>query len=251
MERNEVQGICVSYDSLSHETPFWEIQDQYSAAGGDEADPRLKDVPLATELRRPGPIARRWKFFARSEIGRPFVRRPAYRPTASRRCAALQEMLRDPAFLDKAKTQQLNVVPIAGKEILDIIAKAYQTKKEIVVRSRRSDAAGEGPERISTLCHARPGTPPLVDVRERSGVGTTCGVDDRRGVDAGFHHGLRLEPVDLPQNVLHVEPPFGVHVRDAQFHVLDTETHILAEKRKNRGASSPSRRSPSGPVKAS
>ena len=144
MERDEVQGICVSYDSLSHETPFRENKINILLQAAMKPDPRLKDVPLATELTTSGADRAALElFFARSEIGRPFVAPPgvpADRVAALR--SAFKETLRDPAFLDEAKTQQLNVVPISGEEILDIIAKAYQTKKEIVARTIK--ALGRG-----------------------------------------------------------------------------------------------------------
>jgi len=134
MERNEVQGICVSYDSLSHETVFQEGETNILLQAALKPDPRLKDVPLATDA-APGGIERQALalFFARTEIGRPFVAPPGVpqdRLDALRK--GFEETLADPGFIAAAKTQQLNIVPISWQTIADDVAKAYDTPKDVV-----------------------------------------------------------------------------------------------------------------------
>jgi hypothetical protein len=51
-------------------------------------------------------------------------------------------MLRDPAFLDDANKQRLNVVAITGEQQTAIIANAYKTPPAIVLRTMK--ALGRG-----------------------------------------------------------------------------------------------------------
>jgi tripartite-type tricarboxylate transporter receptor subunit TctC len=137
MERNEVQGICLAYDSLLRGNLARQGQLNILLQAAIEPDPRIKDVPLGLQqARSPDERAALELFFARASMGRPFVAPaevPAERVTALR--TAFQAMLRDPAFLDDAKKQQLNVVPITGERQAAIIANAYQTPPAIVQRT--------------------------------------------------------------------------------------------------------------------
>ncbi len=144
MERNEVQGICVAYDSLLRGNLARQGQINILLQAAIEPDPRIKDVPLGLrQARSPDERAALELFFARASMGRPFVAPaevPADRVAALR--AAFQAMLRDPAFLDDAKKQRLNVVPITGEQQATIIVNAYKTPPAIVQRTIK--ALGRG-----------------------------------------------------------------------------------------------------------
>lgn len=134
MERNEVQGMCISYDSFSHETVFQENNINILLQAASQPDPRLKDAPLATEAAPEG-IERQALalFFARTEVGRPFVAPPGVpqdRLDALRKGFA--ETLEDPGFIADAKKQQLNIVPTSWQTIQEDVAKAYDTPKDVV-----------------------------------------------------------------------------------------------------------------------
>ena len=78
-------------------------------------------------------------FFARAAMGRPFVAPPevpADRITAFRQ--AFAAMLRDPAFLDEAKKQNLNVVPISSQEMTAVVDHAYKSSPAIVKRTMQA-----------------------------------------------------------------------------------------------------------------
>jgi tripartite-type tricarboxylate transporter receptor subunit TctC len=137
MERNEVQGICLAYDSLLRGNLARQGQINILLQAAIEPDPRIKDVPLGLQQARSSEERAALElFFARASMGRPFVA-PAEVP--SERVAALrtafQAMLRDQAFLDDAKKQRLNVVPITGEAQSAIIANAYKTPPAIVART--------------------------------------------------------------------------------------------------------------------
>ena len=150
MERNEVQGICVAYNS-SHafavlpRRPAINILLQAAL----EPDPRIKDVPAGLALRAARRrTARRCElFFARAAVGRPFVAPPGM---PADRLAALREAfdatMTDPAFLAEAKAQNLNVVPITAQQMTDIIASGLQD----AARRGAADHQGAGTVTIRT-----------------------------------------------------------------------------------------------------
>jgi tripartite-type tricarboxylate transporter receptor subunit TctC len=137
MERNEVQGICLAYDSFSRSTLFRENKLNILLQAALEPDPRLKDVPSAIEsAHSPEERQALQLFFARAAIGRPFVAPP---DVPADRLAALrqgfEETLRDSAFLADAAAQNLNVTFITGQQIGNILANAYKTPPDVVKRT--------------------------------------------------------------------------------------------------------------------
>jgi tripartite-type tricarboxylate transporter receptor subunit TctC len=137
MERNEVQGICLAYDSLERGTLAREHQINVLLQASLEPDPRLKDVPYGLDFTR-GPIERAALklFFTRASIGRPFVAPPGVPVgTIAELRQAFDATLHDPAFLDDAAKQKLRVVPIKGEQISKLIADAYKTPPAIVKRT--------------------------------------------------------------------------------------------------------------------
>jgi tripartite-type tricarboxylate transporter receptor subunit TctC len=144
MERNEVQGICLGYDSLS--------RGNLARTGGLNVllqaaltpDPRVKDAPMVIDAARSAEDRKVLElFFARAAMGRPFVAPPgvpAERLAILR--AAFDAALADPAFLDDARKQNLNVVPVSAGEMTEVVSKAYSTPPEVVKRTIR--ALGRG-----------------------------------------------------------------------------------------------------------
>lgn len=137
MERNEVQGICVAYDSLLRGNLARQGQINVLLQAAIQPDPRIGNVPLGLEQAHSADERAALElFFARASMGRPFVAPagvPADRVAALR--VAFQAMLRDPAFLEDARKQRLNVVPITGEQQAAIIANAYKTPPAIIART--------------------------------------------------------------------------------------------------------------------
>jgi tripartite-type tricarboxylate transporter receptor subunit TctC len=140
MERNEVQGICLAYDSLS--------RGNLARTGGINVllqaaltpDPRVKDAPMVIEAARSVEDRRALElFFARAAMGRPFVAPPG---VPAERLATLRTAfdaaLADPAFLEDARKQNLNVVPVSAREMTDVVNKAYSTPPAVVQRTIRA-----------------------------------------------------------------------------------------------------------------
>jgi len=137
MERGEVEGICAAHDSLMRSAlaRAGKINILFQAAL--TSDPRLKTVPVGTDLARSDADRQALTlFFARVALGRPFVAPPGVPPE---RVAILRQAfddtMKDPGLIADAKRQDLNPGPITGAELAELIAAAYKTPKAIVERT--------------------------------------------------------------------------------------------------------------------
>ena len=137
MERGEVEGLCVAYDSLLRETLARQGRLNILFQAALTPDVRLKQVPVATDLAQSDADRQALAlFFARVELGRPLVLPPgvpAERLTLLRK--ALSDTLADAAFRDDARRQDLNLNYISGDELLATIAAAYDRPKAVVQRT--------------------------------------------------------------------------------------------------------------------
>jgi hypothetical protein len=137
IERNEVQGICLAYDSLNHSPFVRDVGVNILLQVAETPDPRFPQVPLGIDIaREPRDRAALHLFLARTLVGRPFVAPPALpaERTAALR-AAFDQTLKDAEFLADAARQQARVVPVSGAEIVDILAAAYRTPPDVVQRT--------------------------------------------------------------------------------------------------------------------
>ena len=103
-----------------------------------KADPRIKDAPMVIEAAHSADERKALElFFARAAMGRPFVAPPgvpADRLAALR--TAFDAAIADPAFLDDARKQNLTVVPVAAREMTEIVSNAIF--RSMATLSRRS-----------------------------------------------------------------------------------------------------------------
>jgi tripartite-type tricarboxylate transporter receptor subunit TctC len=140
MERNEVQGICLAYDSLARGTLFRTNGLNVLLQAALDPDPRLDNVPSGIDFVHSDEERQALElFFARAAIGRPLVappQIPADRVAALRR--AFDETLIDRAFLADAEAQKLRVDPTTGQKLQEIVAKAYRTPPAIVKRTMQA-----------------------------------------------------------------------------------------------------------------
>jgi tripartite-type tricarboxylate transporter receptor subunit TctC len=137
MERGEVEGICVAYESLMRQNLARQGKVNILFQAALQADPRLKDVPIGTDLARSEQDRAVLKlFFARVAVGRPIVAPPGMDPErVALLRKAFDQTMRDPAFLEDAKAQALTVDGISGQEIADVIAETYRSPSEVVKRA--------------------------------------------------------------------------------------------------------------------
>jgi tripartite-type tricarboxylate transporter receptor subunit TctC len=141
MERGEVDGRCGwSWSSIVSTKQQW-LRDgtiKILLQLALHKHPDLPDVPLITDLARTEEERQIFRLiFVRCVLGRPFLGppdMPADRAEALR--AAFDATMLDPEFLEEARRTRLEITPIAGAELQDLVADVYATPDEIVERTR-------------------------------------------------------------------------------------------------------------------
>ncbi len=139
IERGEVEGRCgFGWASLKATRPDWAQQRKINllAQFSYKPHPELKDVPLMIDLvSKPEDKRALQLVFATQEMGRPFTAPPGTPPD---RLAVLRKAflaaLADPVLVAEADKQGMEIDPISGEEITQILVDLYDTPKEIVDR---------------------------------------------------------------------------------------------------------------------
>ena len=141
IERNEVDGICESYDSVNDKRPDWlpSGKMQPLLQGGAEPNPHLKDVPYIMELARNDHDRAALRFlYAGQGIGRPFIAPPDMAPDRLQVLRdAFDNTMKDPDFLTEAKKVKLHVEPVSGKDLQSLIGELAKTPANIREESGR------------------------------------------------------------------------------------------------------------------
>jgi tripartite-type tricarboxylate transporter receptor subunit TctC len=137
MERSEVDGRCGWSWSSVKSTKY----DLYKKGEivipvqlALKKHPDLPDVPLVTEeTKDPKELAALKLIFGRQSVARPYATTPgvpAERVAALRK--AFDETMKDPAFLAEAEKTKLEVEPVSGQEVQDLVAELYQSSPDVV-----------------------------------------------------------------------------------------------------------------------
>ena len=137
LERGEVQGRCNwSWSSIIGTRAEWVRDKKINVIlqFADEKHPELPNVPLITDLAKTDRQRQMLALVLSSQtMARPFAAPPgvpAERVSALRK--AFMAMAKDKAFLELAKSQQLEVEPVGGERIQDALARISQTPKDVV-----------------------------------------------------------------------------------------------------------------------
>ena len=150
IERGEVQGRCgYSWSSLKSRFPKWltgkkvQILLQMSTA----KHPDLPDVPFVMDLAKTDRDRKVLELiFARQAWGRPFVAPPGVPADRAKALqAAFMATMKDADFLADAKKQKLEIAPISGEKINQLIAALYASPKDLV------EAAKEAAEKTGKI----------------------------------------------------------------------------------------------------
>ena len=140
MERGEVDGRCGwSWSSIKTNHPQW-VKDgtlkllvQLSLA--KHAD--LPHVPLIMDLvKNPEHEAILRVVFARQVMGRPFLAppgMPAERVAALRK--AFMATMKDPQFLAETEKLKLEINPVSGERVQELVAEIYRTPPELLKKA--------------------------------------------------------------------------------------------------------------------
>jgi tripartite-type tricarboxylate transporter receptor subunit TctC len=140
MERGEVEGRCGwSWSSVksTHGAMIAERKLHVLLQLSLHKHPELPDVPLVVDLARTAAERQILTLiFARQVMGRPFLAPPdipADRAEALR--AAFMATMTDPAFVAEAEQAQLEVNPVTGEELQQLVAEIYRTPPEVVQKA--------------------------------------------------------------------------------------------------------------------
>jgi tripartite-type tricarboxylate transporter receptor subunit TctC len=141
LERGEVDGRCGwSLSSVKSTRPAWlsehkvNVVVQLSLA----KSPDLPDVPLITDFaQNEGQMQIARLIFSRQLMAWPFAAPPGLSPgRAESLRAAFDAAMRDPDFVAETQKLGLDLAPMSGAEIQELVAELYRTPPEIVAAAR-------------------------------------------------------------------------------------------------------------------
>jgi tripartite-type tricarboxylate transporter receptor subunit TctC len=140
MERGEVDGLCgISWSTVKTRHAQWlkEKKMNLLVQASFKKVPELKDVPLAMDETKDKEKLQILKLIlAAQQMARPFAAPPGIPP--ERKAAlvkAFDETMKDPDYLADAKRLDLDVNPVSGKELDELLAELYATPKDVVKRA--------------------------------------------------------------------------------------------------------------------
>ncbi|OGA18447.1 MAG: hypothetical protein A3H32_19250 [Betaproteobacteria bacterium RIFCSPLOWO2_02_FULL_63_19] len=143
MEKGELEGRCgYSWSSVKTMHSDW-LRDKtinVLVQMSTEKHPDIPNVPFVMDLAENDEQKQVLEFiYARQAWGRPFLAPPG---VPADRVKALQDsfmaVTKDPAFLADAKKQKLEINPISGPRIAEMISKMYQAPLQVVNMAREA-----------------------------------------------------------------------------------------------------------------
>jgi tripartite-type tricarboxylate transporter receptor subunit TctC len=138
MERNEVDGICESLDSVIGKRPDWIATKKVNVLfyGGAKPTIDLHGAPFIVDLARNAEEKQALEFlYAGQGIGRPFVAPPDLPADRLKMLRdAFKATMKDKDFVADAAKQKLDVEPEDGEHLEALIRKVYATPKSVVDR---------------------------------------------------------------------------------------------------------------------
>lgn len=152
-ERNEIQGLCgYGYASLVSRNADWitkgiaKVLVQESSRG--HPDLNKLGVPLATSFAKTAEDKQILDLvYSQGLFGRPFVAAPEVpkdRVTGLRK--AFMATLADPKLLAEAKKAKLDIDPMTGEEVQDLVVKVFATPPAALKRARQA-LGTDGPKK--------------------------------------------------------------------------------------------------------
>jgi hypothetical protein len=140
MERGEVEGRCgLSWSSAKISHQDWinagKLKLLVQVSGAKHAD--LPHVPLATDLATSDEQRQILQIFAaRQVMGRPFFAPPDLpRERAQALRTAFMDTMRDPEFLAEAARAKLEITPVPGEKVEQLVREVYRTPPEIAAKA--------------------------------------------------------------------------------------------------------------------
>jgi tripartite-type tricarboxylate transporter receptor subunit TctC len=147
MERGEIHAQIVGWDSINAQKPDW-IRDKIITIIGHfslEDPPDLRPFARIADLAKTEADRQALRLvLARQAHGRPYFLPPEVPPAraeALRR--AFDATMRDPAFLAEAKAMKVDVDPMTGEQVQELVAQVHTTTPPVVVERVRAMYAAE------------------------------------------------------------------------------------------------------------
>lgn len=142
MERGEIDGAALAYNSAAALRPDWVDQHKirFLLQMGLTPEPKLAGVPFALDLVKSEEDRQVLELiFAKYKTGRPYFVAPGVPPerVAALR-AAFDASMQDPALLAEAKTQRLEISPMTGQDVQALLARLYRTPEPILDKARKA-----------------------------------------------------------------------------------------------------------------
>jgi tripartite-type tricarboxylate transporter receptor subunit TctC len=146
MERGELQGRCGwSWSSVKATHGSWIAENKLNVLVqlSLHKHPDLPDVPLIVDLAKSDEDRQILQLiFARQVMGRPFLAPPgipAERVDVLRK--AFMATMTDPTFMADAERSQLEVNPVSGEDLQNLVADIYRTPPEVAKKAAQILAA--------------------------------------------------------------------------------------------------------------
>jgi tripartite-type tricarboxylate transporter receptor subunit TctC len=143
MARGEVGGRAGNnFQSVKASHPDWirEKKLMFLAQIGLDRDPDFPDVPLLTELANNDEQRAIFKMFSVPvAIGRPFLTTPGVpRERADALRKAFEDTIKDPEFLAEGKKLNLDLNPVEGERLAEIVRDLIDTPPDIVAKAKQA-----------------------------------------------------------------------------------------------------------------
>jgi len=139
-ERGEVQGGCVSYDTIVRDVMFREKRTRILFQAALKPDDRMPEVPMIHDMATSDEQRQALDLFLqRTLVGRPFVMAPgvpAERLEAIRN--AFLAALKDPALAADARTAGVNIHYVSPGELTKIISDSYASPPAVVANVKKA-----------------------------------------------------------------------------------------------------------------
>ena len=140
IERGEVQGICVSYDTIARENIFKNGTVHLLFQAALKPAPRLDGAPFAADLAKNEQERQALALFlARTNVGRPFIAPPgvpADRLKILR--TAFEQTMKDPGLIQEAESAGLHPLYISPDDLQKFVADAYKMSPEVVALTKKA-----------------------------------------------------------------------------------------------------------------
>jgi tripartite-type tricarboxylate transporter receptor subunit TctC len=140
MERGEVDGLCgISWSTVKSRHAQWlkEKKINLLVQASFKKVPELNDIPLAMDETKDKEKLQILKLIlAAQQMARPFAAPPGIPPERKAVLVkAFDETMKDPDYLADAKKLDLDVNPVSGKELDELLAELYATPKDVLKKA--------------------------------------------------------------------------------------------------------------------